>query len=99
MKPASPSRASLMPAHLRQVLAGLLAALPLVLAGCSGTLAPDYGVREGKFPSCPANQDCVSTQEQDPKLYIEPLHYKPTHNDAQADRDQAHTDLMAAINA
>jgi len=88
-----------MPAYPRQVLTGLLAALPLALAGCTGTLAPDYGVREGKFPPCPVNQDCVSSQEQDPKLFIEPLHYKPTRNDAQADRDQAHADLVAAINA
>ena|GEM_PF-1939858 len=89
-----------MPANVRHGLAGLLAALPLALAGCGGTLAPDYGVRQGKFPPCPENQDCVSSQEQDPKLYIEPLHYLRGHNgSAQADRDQAHADLVAAINA
>jgi uncharacterized protein (DUF1499 family) len=88
-----------MPAHSRQGLAISLAALSLTLAGCTSTLAPDYGVREGKFPACQSNQDCVSSQETDPKLYIVPLHYQPSHNDAQADRDQAHADLIAAINA
>lgn len=89
-----------MPANVRHGLAGFLAVLPLALAGCNGTLSPDYGVRQGKFPSCPENQDCVSSQEQDPKLYIEPLHYLRGHGgSAQADRDQAHADLVAAINA
>jgi uncharacterized protein (DUF1499 family) len=88
-----------MPATLRHGLAGLLAALPLALAGCNGTLSPDYGVRQGKFPTCPVNQDCVSSQEQDPKLFIEPLRYQPSHDGSQADRDQAHADLVAAINA
>src|SRR6185503_15748943 len=77
----------------------LAAALPLVLAGCGGPLSPDYGVREGKFPACPASQDCVSSQETDPKLYIAPLRYRPSHTSSQVDRDRAHTDLMAAINA
>jgi len=89
-----------MPAYVRRGLAGLAALLPLLLlSGCNGTLAPDYGPREGKFPTCPDNQDCVSSQEQDPKFFIAPLHYKPSHNNAQADRDQAHADLIAAINA
>jgi uncharacterized protein (DUF1499 family) len=89
-----------MPANVRHGLAGALAALPLALAGCNGALAPDYGVRQGKFPPCPENQDCVSSQEQDPKLYIEPLHYlRRNGSSAQEDRDQAHADLVAAINA
>lgn len=89
-----------MPAYLRQGLTGLALLLPLmVLSGCNGTLSPDYGPREGKFPPCPVNQDCASSQETDPKLFIAPLHYKPSHNSAQADRDQAHADLIAAINA
>ena len=88
-----------MPANVRLGLAALLSVLPLALGGCNGALSPDYGVREGKFPPCPANQDCVSSQEQDPKLYIAPLHYAPSHNNARDDRDQAHADLVAAINA
>lgn len=87
-----------MPAHTISRLVWL-AALPLALAGCSGTLSPDYGVRQGRFPHCPENQDCVSSQEQDPKLHIDPLHYKPSHTSSQVDRDQAHADLIAAINA
>ena len=76
-----------------------LATSMLLLCGCRGPLSPDYGPREGKFPACQSNQDCVSSQETDPKLYIAPLRYPPSHNDAQADRDQAHADLIAAINA
>lgn len=75
-----------------------LALLPLALAGCTGILAPDYGVREGKFPACPVNQDCVSSQEQDPKLYIAPMQYLQGHGTPQLDRDHARADLIAAIN-
>jgi uncharacterized protein (DUF1499 family) len=61
-------------------------------AACTTIVSPDYGVREGRFASCPANQDCVSSQEQDPKLYIAPLQYV-------TGRDVAHDQLVAAINA
>lgn len=77
----------------------LLAALPLLLSACTGPLSPDYGPREGKLPACQPNQDCASSQETDPKLYIAPLRYKPSHVNSQVDRDQAHADLVAAINA
>lgn len=87
-----------MPAYRISRLSWLAALLP-ALAGCSGTLSPDYGVRQGKFPPCPANQDCVSSQETDPKLYIEPLRYQPSHSSSQEDRDRAHADLVTAINA
>lgn len=76
-----------------------VAVMSFALFGCRGPLSPDYGPREGKFPACQENQDCVSSQETDPKLYVAPLRYQPSHNDSQADRDQAHTDLIAAINA
>jgi uncharacterized protein (DUF1499 family) len=69
------------------------AALTLaVLCGCTTIVSPDYGVREGRFAPCPANQDCVSSQEQDPKLYIAPLQYSTT-------RVIAHDQLIAAISA
>ena len=87
-----------MPVSRLSKLATVLA-LQFALVGCGGPLSPDYGPREGKFPACQDNQDCVSSQETDPKLYIAPLHYQPSHNDAQADRDQAHADLIASINA
>ena len=64
----------------------------LALCACSTIVAPDYGVREGRFESCPPNQDCVSSQEQDPKLYIAPLRYTTT-------RSVAHDQLIAAITA
>ena len=69
--------------------AGLAA---LTLCACSTIVTPDYGVREGRFAPCPTNEDCVSSQEQDPKLHIEPLQYTTT-------RTVAHDQLIAAITA
>ena len=87
-----------MPNSRISIIAGLLVT-SLALCGCRGPLSPDYGPREGKFPACQENQDCVSSQETDPKLFIAPIRYQPSHNNAQADRDDAHADLIAAINA
>lgn len=70
----------------------VVALAPLALTACITIVTPDYGVREGRFPPCPENQDCVSSQEQDPKLHIEPLHYT-------SNRDTAHDQLVAAIDA
>ena len=64
----------------------------LAVSACTTIVSPDYGVREGQFAPCPANQDCVSSQEQDTKLYIAPLEYV-------SDRDTAHNQLVAALNA
>lgn len=69
----------------------LATAALLALGGCSSVVTPDYGVREGRFAPCPADHDCVSSQEQDPKLHVEPLAYD-------SDRDKAHDDLITAIN-
>ncbi len=70
----------------------LATAALLALAGCNTVVAPDYGVREGRFAPCPADRDCVSSQETDPKLHIDALAYD-------SDRDKAHDDLITAINA
>lgn len=70
----------------------LSAAALLALAGCHTVIAPDYGVREGRFAPCPENRDCVSSQETDARLHIDPLAYD-------SDRDRAHDDLIIAINA
>ena len=75
---------------LKSLFAAALASL--ALTACITIVTPDYGVREGRFAPCPATQDCVSSQEQDPKLFIEPLHYT-------SNRDTAHDQLVAAINA
>jgi len=64
----------------------------LAAAACTTIVSPDYGVREGRFTSCPASQDCVSSQEEDSKLYIAPLGYASS-------REVAHDQLVAAINA
>lgn len=71
----------------------------LGLAGCTSIVSPDYGVREGHLVPCPANKDCVSTQDTDPKLYIAPMEYVVIAGDIQATRDKAHADLVAAIDA
>ena len=61
--------------------------LPVVLAvsGCSTILTPTFGVRQGQLASCPTQRDCVSSQDSDPKLHIEPLAYTSTRNQARSD--------------
>ena len=81
-----------MPAYRMLPKVPMMLAAALALGGCSTIVAPDYGVREGRFAPCPANQDCVSSQEQDPKLYIAPLRYSST-------RAVAHDQLIASISA
>ncbi|HLW74746.1 MAG TPA: DUF1499 domain-containing protein [Gammaproteobacteria bacterium] len=75
------------------------AAGALGLASCTSIVSPDYGVREGHLAPCPANEDCVSTQDSDPKLHIAPMDYVAIDDDVQATRDKAHADLVSAINA
>lgn len=77
----------------------LSVAAVLGLAGCTSIVSPDYGVREGHLAPCPANKDCVSSQDSDPALYIAPMPYVIITGDSQATRDKAHADLVAAINA
>ena len=82
-----------MPAYRMSPLAWMTAAVaPLTLCACTTIVSPDYGVREGRFAPCPTNQDCVSSQEEDTKLHIDPLQYTTS-------RDVAHDQLIAAISA
>lgn len=82
-----------MPAYRMSPLAWMTASVaPLALCACATIVSPDYGVREGRFAPCPANQDCVSSQEEDSKLHIDPLQYTTS-------RDVAHDQLIAAISA
>lgn len=82
-------RAPLIPALLAAVLA----------AGCTSIVTPDYGPREGHLPPCPANLDCASSQDTDPKLYIAPFPIAFITGDLQGTRDKAHSDLVGAVNA
>lgn len=66
--------------------------LCLAAASCSTIVTPDYTLQDGHLAPCPPNRDCVSSQEQDPNLYIAPLHFD-------SNRDRAHADLLAAITA
>lgn len=88
-----------MPSYSLSRTPGLLAALMLCLAGCTSIVSPDYGVREGHLAPCPANKDCVSSQDTDPKLYIAPLDYITVDANNYASRDRAHNDLVGAINS
>jgi uncharacterized protein (DUF1499 family) len=62
----------------------------LTVSGCSTILTPTFGVREGQLATCPAQRDCLSSQDSDPNLYIAPLAYSST-------RDQARSDLLIAV--
>ncbi|MGH8403178.1 MAG: DUF1499 domain-containing protein [Gammaproteobacteria bacterium] len=66
------------------------ALIMLALSACSTILTPTYGVRQGQLSPCPQNRDCVSTRDTDPSLYIAPLVYTSTRN-------QARNDLLIAI--
>src|SRR5579859_5827049 len=82
-----------MPAYRMSPRAWITATVAsLALCACTTIVSPDYGVREGRFAPCPSNQDCVSSQEQDPKLYIAPLQYSTS-------RAVAHDQLIAAVSA
>jgi uncharacterized protein (DUF1499 family) len=63
--------------------------LILTVSGCSTILTPTFGVRQGQLASCPPQRDCVSSQDNDPNLHIQPLIYTST-------RDQARSDLLIA---
>ena len=68
----------------------LLVLLALIMGGCSTILTPTYGVRQGQLAVCPAQRDCISSQDKDPNLYIAPLAYTGS-------RAQARSDLLIAV--
>lgn len=84
---------------VRRITQALPIAAILTAAGCASIITPDYGPREGHLAPCPPNRDCVSSQDEDPKLHIEPMGYLPITGDLQATRDKAHSDLVNALNA
>lgn len=61
-----------------------------VLAGCSGMMAPPWGVEEGKLRPCGTLRGCVSSQATEPERRVNPIAY-------QTGRETARDDLMAVI--
>ena len=70
----------------------VLLALVTAVAGCASVVQPQYGISGGVLYPCPESFACVSSQDQDEKRRVEPLAYT-------ADRRDARTDLIAAINS
>lgn len=53
-----------------------------VLTGCTGTM-PELGVENGKLKQCPHTPNCVNSQSQDKKHFIEPILITATPLEAQ----------------
>ncbi len=68
----------------------LVLACVTVLAGCSGMLAPPWGVEEGKLRECGTLRGCVSSQAVEPERRVEPIAYT-------TGREIARDDLMTVI--
>ena len=54
----------------------------ILLTGCSGTM-PDLGINNGELTPCPKTPNCVNSQADAEKHYIQPIHYAGTQQDAQ----------------
>lgn len=58
----------------------------VLLAGCAGLVAPQYGLQEGRLASCEGLRACVSSHApEDSEYYIEPLEYQGTRSEARDD--------------
>ncbi|MEX0899901.1 MAG: DUF1499 domain-containing protein [Gammaproteobacteria bacterium] len=68
----------------------LVLACVAVIAGCSGMLAPPWGVEEGKLRPCGTLRGCVSSQAVEPERRVEPIAY-------QTSREAARDDLVSVI--
>jgi uncharacterized protein (DUF1499 family) len=63
---------------------GLLAALLLAQAGCSGTAPGNLGVRDGRLMPCPQSPNCVSSMEERERAKIVPFNYSVGRAHAEA---------------
>jgi len=61
----------------------------LFLISCSGTV-PDLGVKNGEMVPCPKTPNCVNSQAEDEKHYIQPIHFTGT-------QQQAHDRLLQIL--
>lgn len=53
----------------------------ILLTGCSGSM-PSLGVNNNKLMPCPKTLNCVSSQAQDDKHYIEPIRFEGAQQEA-----------------
>jgi len=51
--------------------------------GCSGSI-PELGINNGQLNPCPKTPNCVNSQAQTEKHYIQPIHFTGTQQEAQA---------------
>ncbi len=56
--------------------------LSTCIAGCSGTLPSNLGVKDGRLAPCPSSPNCVSSQSTDRQHSVEPLQYKASAEEA-----------------
>lgn len=68
----------------------VLLLLMVLMSGCSAGRPTNLGTTDGKFLPCPDSPNCVSSQSQDKKHFIEPVRYE-------WDQQQARDRLFAVI--
>ncbi|MGD0275972.1 MAG: DUF1499 domain-containing protein [Syntrophales bacterium] len=68
----------------------MVSILMTMVAGCSVGRSGHIGVHEGKLSQCPESPNCVASQSQDVKHYINPIPYK-------GDREQARKRMVSII--
>ena len=50
--------------------------------GCGGTRPPNLGVKDSRLSPCPSSPNCVSSQSDDGKHKIDPIHFTSTPAEA-----------------
>ena len=69
---------------------GLVLLLIVLMFGCSAGRPVNLGITDGKLLPCPDSPNCVSSQSQDKRHFIEPVRYE-------GDQKQARERLIAVI--
>ncbi|MCP1726953.1 uncharacterized protein (DUF1499 family) [Natronospira proteinivora] len=63
-------------------LSMLLSSLAVLMAACSGTQVPPYGIREGQLPPCADHRTCMSSHpEEQEESRVEHLRYEGTRRE------------------
>jgi uncharacterized protein (DUF1499 family) len=65
----------------KQILVGLVSLI--LLTGCTGAML-DLGINNGELTPCPKTPNCVNSQAVGEKLYIQPIRYAGTLQEARA---------------
>jgi uncharacterized protein (DUF1499 family) len=74
----------------------------IFLTGCSGTM-PNLGINNNELMPCPNTPNCVSSQADDEKHYIQPITYAGTQQEAhdrllQIIKSEKRTKILTAKN-